>query len=165
VNHSDLPPELKSVYDRREDSQEPPPELRGRTIRALKQRGLLQPERSGMRFPAFAPLAAAAAIGFLVGLGVARSASDGLPPSAEVQSVESALESVQRTGTAHAHALQQLVELLESAEGSTVMEAQQVYAAASRAQRAEARALMAPDNTTSAPRRISTSGEHPTVWF
>lgn len=165
MNHSDLPPELKTAYEIREDTQEPPEWLRERTIRSLKERGLLG--RTRWRLPALSivPIASAAAIGFLLGFGVTQSTSELSRSYSVAPTVESALERVQRTGSAHARALQDLVAHLDSAEGQVLMEAQQVYLAASRAQRTEAKALITvvdtPRNFTDG--RASTS--LPIVWF
>lgn len=143
----ELSPLLRQAYDGADPEVQPSPFLRERTLRALRNRGIVaraDARRSGWLA---AVAAAAAAAGVLLGWQLADRGAPGagetVATSAAPAGLEGALEEVQRTGTAHARALERLVESLDRVDASTLAGAQEVYLAAERARYDDSAILLA----------------------
>lgn len=142
MEDTELSPSLRQAYDGADAEMEPSPFLRERTLRALRDRGIVGPVASRKPGRMVAVAVAAAAVGFLLGWQVSGT-GDAARGWTTPTSLEAALEEVQGTGTAHARALERLVESLDRVDAATLSGAQEVYLAAERARLAYSRILLA----------------------
>jgi hypothetical protein len=124
----------------------PSPLLEERTLRALRQRGLIAPRRAGMRMRHTGLLAASIAL-FASGVLVGRSMAGepGAAPVASEPATADAAVHVQRTGSAYVDALSIMVQTLDAADAVEREQAWQVAAAPLRAAATEV-VRIAPDD-------------------
>jgi len=156
MSHDELTPEEREVYAGLPRERMPSRILEERTVRALKERGLIRAHRGtwgGVR-PWMAATAVAASLalfasGVAVGQGMgARQTASALAAIYPDETAQAAA-TVQSTGTAHRSALAALVEATRSAQPEQVERAQEVALASFWASAAEI-VRLAPDDPLAA---------------
>jgi hypothetical protein len=159
---------LRAAYDAADPEMEASGFLRERTLRSLRDRGLVGAGARGGRWRTLAIAAASAAAGLVIGLyAPQQSLGDrgmAAAPSRVDGTVEAALLEVQRTGTAHAHALGRMIATLDRIDASTLAGAQDVFLAARQAHEEYAAVLLA--GRVAAPAAGPASHDRqPLIWF
>ncbi len=169
----DLGPVLREAVRSAPETAQPSDLLWRRTRRSLRKRGLLRDRSSrSVRLRWSALVGAAALAGFLLGLGVGRSAPHAGPrPTATVaESPAAAVERVQGIGTDYTRALEALAHSLNGGTAAQVATGQQVLMALSEAHTELTRSLaprLPEDELVARARPTGTgrSGESPLIWF
>jgi hypothetical protein len=165
MHDDELPQVLRDAYRQLPSTAAPSWLLWRRTRATLTAMGMLREDRRRARWtPAW--LIAATLAGVMIGWGAARQQTPAEHPDALIGVATDPLQAaqmVQRTGTAHALALEALVRSLEHAHQEELMLGQQVTMAALRAQ---ARALGHLVSTEAAAvREPGPRSGRPVIWF
>ena len=188
----ELTPEERAAFAALPREREPSRLLEERTVRALRERGLVharttQPGRR-LRFPAswLAGAAAAAVALFMIGLQTGQSmgrrqATDELVRVVQANNTQQAALQVQQTGSAYVNALSRFASLADSTSPAQSRQAQQGREVAVQMLRAAANELVriSPDDPLAAgilaaldrgraqqqPTRADSAGKERMVWF
>lgn len=168
MEENELSPALRAAYDAAENEMEPSAFLRERTLRSLRERGIVGTPAHRHWWRTAALAVASGVVGLLLGIQVAGAPSATTPTAtravAAEEDVGAALLEVQRTGTAHAHAVGRLVASLDRVDASTLAGAQEVYIAAQRAQEEYSQILLAGRSTARAS-DPAPDAPAPVIWF